>query len=147
MTQTAAGMYPCLLYRDAAKAIDWLTEAFGFSRNVVFPGPDGTIVHAELGWRGSAVMVNSVGTGVRLATEVGQSGIYLVVDDADAHYARAVAAGAEVIRELKDEDFGTSRGYAARDPEGNVWIIGTYQPGTQPQPAPEPATAEAAPVA
>ncbi|MEE3922477.1 hypothetical protein V2I01_41670 [Micromonospora sp. BRA006-A] len=47
----------------------------------------------------------------------------------------AVAAGAEIIRELKDEDFGTSRGYAARDLEGNVWIIGTYQPGSTPAPA------------
>ena len=135
MTENGVGIYPCLLYRDAEKAIEWLVEAFGFTKNVVFPGPDGAIVHAELGWRGSAVMVNSVGTGVRLATEVGQAGLYLVVDDADEHYARAVAAGAEVIRELKDEDFGTSRGYAARDIEGNVWIIGTYQPGTQPQPA------------
>ncbi|WP_018680544.1 VOC family protein [Actinokineospora enzanensis] len=127
-----AGLYPCLLYKDARKAIDWLVEAFGFTRNIQFEGPDGTIAHAELGWHGNSVMVNSIGTGVRLATEVGQGGIYLVVDDPDAHYARAVAAGAEIIRELRDEDFGTSRGYAARDPEGHVWVIGTYQPSHEP---------------
>lgn len=133
MTTDAQGIYPCLLYRDAEKAIDWLVEAFGFTKEVVFPGPDGTIAHAELGWRGTRFMMNTPNPeAVRLATEVGQSGQYLVVDDADAHYERALSAGAEIIRELKDEDFGTSRGYAARDLEGNVWIIGTYQPGTPP---------------
>ena len=63
-------------------------------------------------------------------TEVGQGGTYLVVDDPDAHHSRSVAAGAEIVRELRDEDFGLSRGYAAKDPEGHVWVIGTYQPGT-----------------
>ncbi|GAA1025486.1 MULTISPECIES: VOC family protein [Amycolatopsis] len=135
MTEKSS-FFPCLLYRDAAAAIDWLKETFGFTENFRVPGPDGSVVHAELGWRGDTVMVNSAGDGPRLATEIGQAGTYLVVDDPDAHHARAAAAGAEIVRELKDEDFGASRGYAARDPEGNVWVIGTYQPGTVPVPPP-----------
>lgn len=127
---TKSSFYPCLLYRDAEKAIDWLVDTFGFTENFRIPGPDGTVVHAELGWRGDTIIVNSTSAGTRLATEVGQGGTYLVVDDPDAHHSRTVAAGAEIVRELRDEDFGTSRGYAAKDPEGNIWVIGTYQPGT-----------------
>jgi uncharacterized glyoxalase superfamily protein PhnB len=51
----------------------------------------------------------------------------VVVDDADAHYARAVAAGAEITSELAEQDYG-SRDYAAKDPAGNVWSFGTYRP-------------------
>ena len=63
------------------------------------------------------------------AHRAGPAWIYLVVDDPDAHYERAVAAGAEIVQPLTDEDYG-SRGYTARDPEGNVWSFGTYQPAT-----------------
>lgn len=54
--------------------------------------------------------------------------VSVTVDDPDAHYARARAAGAEILRELKDEEYG-SRGYMAQDPEGNQWYFGTYRPG------------------
>ena len=50
------------------------------------------------------------------------------IEDPDGHFQRASAAGAEILRELKDEDYG-SRGYMAKDPEGNVWYFGTYRPG------------------
>jgi uncharacterized glyoxalase superfamily protein PhnB len=53
--------------------------------------------------------------------------LYLVVSDPDAHHARAVEAGAEVVIPLRDEEYG-SRGYSALDPEGNVWSFGTYRP-------------------
>ena len=53
--------------------------------------------------------------------------VYVVVDDPDAHHERARAAGAEIVRELHDTDYG-SREYGAKDPEGNAWYFGTYQP-------------------
>jgi uncharacterized glyoxalase superfamily protein PhnB len=53
--------------------------------------------------------------------------IYVVVEDPDSHYARARAAGAEIVRELADMPYG-SREYGARDPEGNQWSFGTYDP-------------------
>ena len=53
--------------------------------------------------------------------------MYVVIEDADAHYARAKAAGAEIVRELEDQDYG-SRDYSARDFEGNLWSFGTYRP-------------------
>jgi uncharacterized glyoxalase superfamily protein PhnB len=52
---------------------------------------------------------------------------YLIVDDADAHYARAKAAGAQIVVDIKDEDYG-GRGYTCRDPEGHIWNFGTYDP-------------------
>jgi uncharacterized glyoxalase superfamily protein PhnB len=57
----------------------------------------------------------------------GATTIYVVVDDPDALHARAVEAGAEIVRELVDTDYG-SRDFAARDPGGNVWAFGTYGP-------------------
>jgi uncharacterized glyoxalase superfamily protein PhnB len=57
----------------------------------------------------------------------GDHGIYVAVEDADAHYEQAKAAGAEIVREIGDTDYG-SREYTARDPEGNVWSFGTYRP-------------------
>jgi uncharacterized glyoxalase superfamily protein PhnB len=64
------------------------------------------------------------------ARQVGQGSIYMAVDDTEAHYQRARAAGAEIITELHDTDYG-SRDYAARDPEGNVWSFGTYRPAAE----------------
>jgi uncharacterized glyoxalase superfamily protein PhnB len=52
---------------------------------------------------------------------------YVVVPDADAHYARAKAAGAEILIDIKDEGYG-GRGYACRDLEGHIWYFGTYNP-------------------
>jgi uncharacterized glyoxalase superfamily protein PhnB len=55
----------------------------------------------------------------------------VVVADLDAHCARARRAGARIVREPVDTDYG-SRDYAARDPEGNLWSFGTYRPGVDP---------------
>ncbi|WP_433323714.1 VOC family protein [Spirillospora sp. CA-294931] len=125
---TAPTVYPCLTYRDAPAAIDWLCDAFGFSRNFVADGPGGKVAHAELGWsEGGVIMLGSaVEDNADIAT--GRSLIYLAVSDPDEHFARATAAGAEVVRPPKDEDYG-SRGYTLRDPEGHIWSFGTYRPG------------------
>ena len=86
-------------YQDAPGMIDWLCEAFGFERHLVVPGDGGTITQSA----------------------------YIVVPDADAHYARAKRAGAEIVLDIKDEDYG-GRGYSCRDPEGQLWNFGTYDP-------------------
>ena len=58
---------------------------------------------------------------------VGTQSPYVIVPDADAHHALAVAAGAKVVYPLKDEDYG-GRGYSCLDPEGHLWNFGTYDP-------------------
>jgi uncharacterized glyoxalase superfamily protein PhnB len=129
MTVATQSIYASIRYRDAMAAIDFLERAFGFERGDVHQGQDGAVHHAELRFAGEWIMLGSTSSGSdgRLDLPSGPTWIYVVVDEPDAHYERAVAAGAEIVRDLKDEDYG-SRGYTARDPEGNVWSFGTYRP-------------------
>jgi uncharacterized glyoxalase superfamily protein PhnB len=128
-----ANIVPCLRYRDAPAAIDWLGRAFGFEKHLVVPGPDDGIAHAELRLGRGLIMLGSArDDGFRWQPPqkggpVTQS-VYVVVEDADAHHAGSRAAGAEIVRELQDTDYG-SREYSARDPEGHLWHFGTYWPG------------------
>lgn len=127
-----ATMFPFARYEDGPAAIDWLCAAFGFERRVVHEAEDGTIVHAELGYGPSAFMLDSrpdAAFGLETARKVGAvtAGVYVSVEDIDAHYERAKAAGAEIMRELADTGYG-SREYVARDPQGHVWSFGTYRP-------------------
>jgi uncharacterized glyoxalase superfamily protein PhnB len=122
-------IYPSLRYRDAPAAIDWLCTAFGFERHQVYE-EDSVVQHAELRFRGGIVMLGSERPGDLergFGQPAGQSWLYVVVDDPDAHYQRSRDAGAEIVRELENQEYG-SRDYSARDPEGNLWSFGTYDP-------------------
>jgi uncharacterized glyoxalase superfamily protein PhnB len=132
LTTTGTTMYPFVRYEDARAAIEWLSAAFGFEAREVTEGTDGAVVHAELAHGGSAVMLGSAREndwGLRTPRELGgvTAGVYVVVEDVDAHYERARAAGAEIMIELGDTMYG-SREYMARDPEGHLWSFGTYRP-------------------
>lgn len=118
------GIYASLRYRDAQAAIEWLEHAFGMSRHVVYVGPDGAITHAELRLGDGLVMVGS--THGPLDEHAGKGWAYAVVEDLDAHFEAAKAAGAEIVREPMREEYGSF--YGARDLEGNEWSFGTYQP-------------------
>lgn len=125
-----AGLWPVLPYDDAPAMMDWLKAAFGLETTVVIPHPDdpSIVQHAEMRWPlGGGVMIGTAG---KDDSEWGRrpsrsGGVYVVTDDPDAVFARATAAGAEVIRGLVDEDFG-SRTFTVADPEGNLWSFGTY---------------------
>jgi uncharacterized glyoxalase superfamily protein PhnB len=96
-------------YRRAPEAIEWLCDVLGFARHAVYPGPDGTIMHAELTLGGGTVMLGSAKGNhwVKQPDEIGGAetrSAYLVVPNADEVYARAKAAGAEFVQEIKDED-------------------------------------------
>jgi uncharacterized glyoxalase superfamily protein PhnB len=126
MAIEAPTLYPALRYRDAPAAIAFLKEALGFEAVRVYPNDDGTIAHAELAYGPSILMLGS-DRDDQYGRRAGQGWIYLAVEDADAHCERARAAGAEIVTDPYDTDYG-SRDYAARDPEGNVWNFGTYRP-------------------
>ena len=117
---------PALRYDDAKGAIDFLDRAFGLHRKAVHENEDGTIGHAELTSGRGMVMIGSTGQGDK-QFDTGHSSIYVIVDDPDGLHERAKAAGAEITRELQDTAYG-SREFSARDPEGNVWSFGTYDP-------------------
>jgi len=113
-------------YRDARAAIEWLEQAFGFERQVVYDGPDDTVAHAELRYGDGVVMLGSERPGDE-HRRAGRGWAYVVVEDLEAHYDRAKAAGAEIADEPVVADYGSF--YGARDLEGNLWSFGTYRPG------------------
>ncbi len=126
---------PSMLYYDAPAAIAWLERAFDFKPHLLVPGDNGSIAHAQLTYGNGMIMIGSGETFafpelLKTPREVGGIGtqeVCVTVTDADAHHARAVAAGAVVVTPLVDKDYG-GRGYSARDPEGHVWHFGTYDP-------------------
>lgn len=133
---TTSTVIPTMRYRDAPAAIEWLCRAFGFEKHLVVPGEEeGTIAHAQLRFGNGMIMLGSArddefGKLIKPPRDlggVGSQSAYVIVEDANAHYARAVAAGAEIIVEIKDEDYG-GRGYACKDPEGHLWNFGSYDP-------------------
>jgi uncharacterized glyoxalase superfamily protein PhnB len=130
-TFVSPDIVPFMRYRDAPAAIDWLVRVLGFEQLSRFEGEGGTIAHAVLRFGTGSIQLSSPrgDEAPRADHTMGLGGLYLVVDDPDALYARAKAAGAEIARELVDEDYG-SREFAVRDPEGNVWSFGTYRPGS-----------------
>jgi uncharacterized glyoxalase superfamily protein PhnB/ketosteroid isomerase-like protein len=137
-TDHSARVWPILSYRDARSAMTFLRDAFGFevgASHARANDPE-TIEHAEMWWPGGGgVMFGTAGKDESEfgARPPGNDAVYLVCDDPDARFARATAAGAEVVRGLVDEDYG-SRGFTVRDPEGNIWSFGTYA-GEPPTPA------------
>ena len=130
----ATKIVPTLRYADAPTAIDWLCRAFGFEKRLVVPGEDGRIAHAQLTFAGAMVMLGSAGRGSYddMIVQPAQAGAetqapYVIVEDVDAHCARARAAGAEIVIEPADQDYG-GRFYACRDPEKHLWNFGSYDP-------------------
>lgn len=125
---------PTMRYRDAVAAIDWLCKAFGFERHMVVPGESGGIAHAQLTLGNGMIMLGSarddefgkLQAPPERNAPVTQSP-YIVIEDVDAHYRRAKEAGAEIIIDIRDEDYG-GRHYSARDPEGHLWNFGSYDP-------------------
>ncbi|NLU83907.1 VOC family protein [Rhodococcus sp. HNM0569] len=128
-TRAGDAVRPAFRYRDAKAAIAFLETAFGFEPVAVYENPDtGSIDHAELAWPlGGGVMLGSVREDSAIAGLLpGTGSVYVVTDAPDELYARARAAGAEIVQGLRDEDYG-SRGFTCRDPEGVYWSFGTYR--------------------
>lgn len=127
---------PSIRYKDCEKAIKWLCDAFGFEKHLTVPSDAGTILHAQLVCGDSMIMLGSA----HERDEIGRlnssplelkgqntATIYMIVDDADAHYKKALGKGAEIVFDVKDEDYGR-RGYTCKDLEGHLWGFGTYNP-------------------
>ncbi|MFY9341860.1 MAG: VOC family protein [Planctomycetota bacterium] len=128
-----------LFYADPRRAIDFLCRAFGFEVRLLVEGKDGRVEHSELEFGEALVMVAGAGpeyqrpgqpwrAGFRGPSQIGGQSTAspcLYVDDAEAHCARARAAGAAIASEPMTHDYGSDywsdRGYAAIDCEGHVW--------------------------
>jgi uncharacterized glyoxalase superfamily protein PhnB len=121
MAQT---VFPTLTFRDARSAIGWLERVLDAEPLAVYEDDDGHVAHAEIRIGESVLMAGDERPGSR-ATPPGVSVVYVVVEDADAAYERAKAAGAEVTEPV-DQDYG-SRDITVTDPDGNRWSLGTYK--------------------
>jgi PhnB protein len=117
---------PYLLYEDVAKALDWLCEAFGFEEVLRFQGEGGVVNHAEMRLAGESIYLGDPGDDYRSPKRLGTRTalVHVYVDDVDAHYARAKAAGAEIELEPTDQPYGDRR-YDAYDLEGQLWSFAT----------------------
>ncbi len=131
---TRATLIPTMRYRDVNKALEFLTGVFGFAEGAVFKDEAGNVQHAELSFGNGMIMIGPVadtpfGTFMRQPDAAGgvTASLFAIVDDPDAHHARVAAAGFEILLPLRDESYG-SREYTVRDPEGQVWTFGTYDP-------------------
>ncbi|MEK8030912.1 VOC family protein [Ideonella sp. DXS29W] len=126
----------CLNYRDAAKAIDWLCDAFGFEVRLKVEGEGGRIEHSELTYGEGLIMVGQereeqARFGTRMLSPLSAGGItqslMIYVDDVDAHCEQARRAGARIISEPSLHDYGddywADRSYGALDLEGHMWWI------------------------
>ena len=132
---TRTTINPTLRYRDAHAAIDWLCRAFGFEQRAVYEDGEGGVAHAQLTFGNGLLMLstardNEWGKLMAQPADIGGRETQcccLTVADADAHYARAIAAGAVIVEPLETKDYG-GKGYACRDPEDHLWWIGRYDP-------------------
>ena len=122
-------VWPTLRANDARALIRFLVDVVGFEETLVIGGDDDTVSHGELSWPlGGGIMLGSAGErgpDDPWALQPGSFGCYVVADDPDKIHERVVAAGATIIQEPHDTDYG-SREFAMRDPEGNRWSFGTY---------------------
>lgn len=133
MTDPRPSLYPVLQYRDAPAAIAWLEKAFGFRTAVSYPNETGGIAHAELRFGNGMVMLGSRQEDGPFAlrppaeAKVTTQSVYVATDGIDDLYARAQAAGAEVVMTIRNTDYD-SRDFSVRDPEGHLWSFGSYRP-------------------
>ena len=138
MKQNKACIIPTMRYKNARKAIDWLCNAFGFEKHLIVEGENNTIAHAQLTYGNSMIMLgseneNEYGKLVKTPESLHGNNTqapYIVVEKIDEHYEKAVAAGAKILIEIKDEEYG-GRGYTCRDIEEYIWNFGSYDPWTE----------------
>lgn len=133
--QTTTTVIPCLRYRNAHAAIAWLCRAFGFETRALHDDEDGGVAHAQLGFGNGMIMLSSVrdndfGRNMVQPDQVdgrATQSTYLVVADCKAHYQQAKAAGAVIVDDYTEKEYGGA-GYSCRDLEGHLWSFGDYDP-------------------
>ncbi|MEI9993202.1 MAG: VOC family protein [Rhizomicrobium sp.] len=116
-----------VIYQDDRAALDWLAKAFGFETALIITDDAGTLVHAEMQYRGALVMIaRKFADALESPKALGGKSTQLLhvhVDtDIDAHFARARDAGAVILQEPSDQFYG-DRTYRCADPEGHIWVF------------------------
>jgi uncharacterized glyoxalase superfamily protein PhnB len=122
-------VFPYLYYADVPKAVEWLVKAFGFEKIMIEPSGPGRH-HGEVRLGAGVVMMGTATAQFESSSpaqaKAHTAGVFVYLADVDAHYAHAKAAGAEIVHDISDQEYG--RTYWARDPEGHDWFF-TRPPG------------------
>ncbi len=135
MRMANSTVIPSLAYKDAHAAIDFLVRAFGFHKQAVYED-SGTVAHAQLTLGGGMIMIGSSKRDSSFASRALHPdetagkfthGIYLQVPDCTTAHAQALAAGAVIMDELREMEYG-GKGFSCKDPEGYLWSLGEYNP-------------------
>lgn len=135
---SASTIIPSLRYKDAHAAIDWLVRVFGFKRQAVYEGPNGTVAHAQLTHGGGMLMLGSAsnqGDSARTSISLEETGgretvglcLILTEEECLAVYDRVKAAGVRLVHELAAPEYG-GKSFGCCDLEGHVWWVGSYNP-------------------
>ena len=123
----SAGFRSALFYQDPKAALAWLEEAFGFELVMLLKDADGNVAHSQMEFGDSYVMIGQEWSADHKSPKsVGGKNtqtVHVQIDsDVDAHFARAKAAGAEIMAEPETQFYG-DRTYRCRDPEGHIWTV------------------------
>jgi uncharacterized glyoxalase superfamily protein PhnB len=131
---------PMFSYEDVGRAADWVAKAFGFTETGRWSDDEGRVAHVNMELDGSMVMLGWPGPHYQSPKHHAEvcekarlwsrapyviDGVYVAVDDVDAHYEQAVAAGATILSELEDNKGVGQRQYRAEDLEGHRWMFAT----------------------
>ena len=115
---------PYLYYEDGAAAMDWLIQAFGFEEDMRMTSDEGRLEHGQVKLGDQIVMLGEPGSHYQSPKKRSgaTAGVHVYVDDVDAHFERAKAAGAEIHMEPTDQPYGDRR-YDTEDLEGHNWFF------------------------
>ncbi len=123
---------PYLYVRGAARAIDFYTKAFGAEEKVRMPGPDGTVGHAEMQIGDSMIMLADNPDRAPQALNGTTFSFFFYVEDVDAAFKRALAAGAKELQPLTNKFYGDRIGVIA-DPFGHEWSLAQHIEDVSPE--------------
>jgi uncharacterized glyoxalase superfamily protein PhnB len=121
---------PLVVVKDVDAALDFYQRAFGFTKRMTLPGPDGRSMHGEVGWQDAIIMLSPEQPERSPARAPAASGVpspvglYIYVEDVDALFARATAAGAKAEMPPQDMFWG-DRMCRVTDPDGHTWGFAT----------------------
>ena len=131
---------PMFSYEDVGRAADWIAQAFGFTETGRWADDDGRVTHVNMELDGGMIMLGYPSSDYQSPKHHAEvceqarkwretpfvvDGVHVAVDDIDAHYARAQAAGATILSELEDNTGIGQRQYRAEDLEGHRWMFAT----------------------
>ena len=136
---------PYMLYEDGAAALEFLCRAFGAVERFRMPDENGTVMHAELDFAGECVMIATANTEMGMASPKSQRAmsafVMVYVDDVDAHFATAKAAGANIVMEPETQFYG-DRSYRVHDCDGHLWTFATHVKDVAPEDMAPPSEAD-----